>query len=169
MTTELDRVRDLAEQVRAHRAEHSELMEQLRVAIRDADANGGISRNQIVAAADGGLTRMRVYKTLGVRDLLADAERAIEADVNWNWRVYELGDRVLLSANGAYGERISGITPRAAPDPFQIDDFEDGTVLREAQDLIRELAHAGITAPDSAAEQLASSKEIELRRAPKET
>lgn len=67
-----------AEAVRDARSELDARLRELRETIKAADQEG-CGRNQIVAAAKGGLSRAMVYETLGAADLLAEVRETLRA------------------------------------------------------------------------------------------
>lgn len=130
-SNELDRVTEIAAQIKKVRRDYTDLMATMRDAIRAADMKH--SRNQIVTAAQGGLSRKKVYEVLGAADLLADAKDVLGRRTRWT--VFEQTPGVVeLSVDVA------------ADAPYETEEFENGAVARDARELLRQLQGAGIEA-----------------------
>lgn len=144
----LTAVETTAAKIKDVRAQYSALMAQMRDAVRAADAEHG--RNEIVRAAQGGLSRREVYKVLGAADLLAEAKKI----AGRYWTVYEATPGVVRLTADVADEH-----------GFDTEDFENGTVQRDAHHVLRRLRNAGIEAiGDDPAAILGDYGEVELRR-----
>lgn len=145
-------VETTAAKIKDVRTQYSALMAEMRDAVRAADAEHG--RNEIVRAAQGGLSRREVYKVLGAGALLADAEKVVPR-TNWYWTVYERTPGVVQLAADVSDER-----------GFDAGDFKNGMVEDAARAVLQRLGDAGIEAVgDNPAETLGEYGEVELRRA----
>ena len=108
--TPLDRVRADAAAAAAARDAYREAMDALRVSCAAAD-RAGESRNDIVRAAEGGMSRRKVFETLGAEDLITAARAALRGH-----------EHIHLKA-GSGGRVLAELSPSIL---LELDDDEEG-------------------------------------------
>lgn len=119
----LQAVADLADQVGQARAAEAELLRKLRQAIVAADrADAG--RNEIVRHAAKGLSRPKVFETLGVADLRADIDTALKTlrePLESCYWLEEKGGRIRL---GLEDPELDAQDPNTLPDDASAEGYD---------------------------------------------
>lgn len=93
ITAAIERVHDAAIATATVRGAYRKALDAMRAAVLSADQDGA-GRNEIVRAAEGGLSRRKVYETLSAADLLSDARAALKGHDGVN--IFTRGERVHL-------------------------------------------------------------------------
>lgn len=106
-TDDLAEVRSTANDVGEARRALQDALSAHRAAIIAADrSRDGKGRNELVRAAEGGLSRPKVFETLGVADLESDIRQALR-DFREDVLLYPSGPRMMLSLmDGGDGEKV---------------------------------------------------------------
>lgn len=108
--TPLDRVRADAAAAAGARDAYRASMDALRVSCAAAD-RAGESRNDIVRAAEGGMSRRKVFETLGAEDLITAARAALRGHEHIHVRA------------GSGGRVLAELSPSIL---LELDDDEEG-------------------------------------------
>ena len=163
MTTALDQVRADAAAAATARDTYRAAMNSLRTSILAAD-RVSCGRNEIVRAAEGGMSRRKVYETLGAADLLSEVRAALGKRAVSVWAQ---GERVFLDlspqiANGWEGPEHEHLT---AEEREERDRSETRNLEESASGVLRALREAGLTfADEDAIEELVGFHQAEVVR-----